>query len=134
MVGQFFNTGRSDALAKRMANPSTAGVSKPEEYNEYMNGYNSVQELFQGIHRLIRAPKIKDLTLILTESLISSLGEPASEKTELDDRIKGYLTELATYDSKLEEGIRSLYNAVQKSKRYRLLEGEKTKQLNKDNG
>ena len=41
MNEQFYNRGRSDALRKLPANPCSA---TPDEYNHYMNGYNSVQQ------------------------------------------------------------------------------------------
>jgi hypothetical protein len=45
MAGRFYDKGRQDALTRTIANPITAGAATPQDYNEYMNGYNSVQFL-----------------------------------------------------------------------------------------
>jgi hypothetical protein len=140
MVAEFYNRGRTDCLRRLPANPK---ASNPIEYNDYMNGYNSVQqhgqdynETFEGICEIIRRmqnlEQIKDLTLKLTDLLISSLHEPADVKTDLDDKFKEYLKELGTYDSKFELRITELYNAVQKSKLFGNPNLTKLKQLRKD--
>lgn len=42
MVDDFYYIGRADHLQNLMANPFSRGVSTPQQYNTYMNGYNSV--------------------------------------------------------------------------------------------
>lgn len=41
----FYYLGREDALIGLIPNPFRYASSKPQEYNEYMNGYNSVSKL-----------------------------------------------------------------------------------------
>lgn len=131
MGGEFFDYGRQHHISKIPANPSSVGVSTMQEYNEYMNGYNSVQEFSKDIISLVRShnPRARGLVHILTESLILSLKEPADEKTELDKKISANLAELRLHDPHLENGIRELYNAIQKSKRFKEVLGEKIKQI-----
>ncbi|MEI7718276.1 MAG: hypothetical protein WCI72_00280 [archaeon] len=145
----FYYRGREDCLRRLPANPS--GAESPQERNAYMNGYNSVQQQMQGkllgnlknaleSYRELTAKKdlskheaidsIKSLTLTLTELLADSLHEPADVRTNLDDSFRKTLFELRQYDPTLEFKIRELYNAVQKSKRFELREGELTKQIN----
>ncbi len=124
MNEQFYNRGRSDSLRKLPANPCS---STPDQYNHYMNGYNSIQQknpgydqAFEGICGIITRSqnlgKIKDITLRLAELLVASINEPADIKTNLDEEFAKQLCELRIYDSKLEDGIMQLYNSVQKSK------------------
>ena len=134
----FYYHGRSDCLQRLPANPR---ANNPQEHNDYMSGYNSVQQqgqeyskAFQDIcgiivrHQNLR--QIKDITLRLAELLAASINEPADRRTNLDEEFKNKLFELRKYDSILETGIRQVYNAVQKSKRFELRIGELTKQLN----
>lgn len=133
---QFYNRGRSDALRKLPVNP---GQGTPEQHNHYMNGYNSVQskkysDLSGGIIEIIethRAMQSKEgLISLLSKTLIKSLEEPADVQTETDLIFNTYLQLLEKYnDSDLKAGFAKLYNAVQKSKRFTLREGELTKYL-----
>lgn len=41
---QFYNLGRTDHLRKLPANPMGSGAGNHDQYNHYMNGYNSIQQ------------------------------------------------------------------------------------------
>jgi len=133
---QAYHRGRSDALRKLPANP---GQGTPEQYNHYMSGYNSVhqttyQETLQSIIEIVenhRARSTKEgLALVLSKLLIKSLGEPAEIQTETDAIFKDYLDLLENHEAyELKKGFAELYNAVQKSKRFVIREGEITKYL-----
>lgn len=43
-MSKFFYCGRGDSLLGLIANPGRYGYSNPQEYNDYMNGYNSVSK------------------------------------------------------------------------------------------
>ncbi len=49
LVSNFYYLGRLDSLKKLMPNPMSAGTSSPQEFNDYMNGYNSVINKTSGI-------------------------------------------------------------------------------------
>lgn len=63
-MNNFYYIGRSDGLRGFMPNPLSRGTSSTEEYNSYMNGYNSVSSNLGG--------KI-DLREILKKSLEDKL-------------------------------------------------------------
>jgi hypothetical protein len=48
MGSRFYYCGRSDALSGLIPNPLRYNSSNPQEYNDYMNGYNSVSGLKQS--------------------------------------------------------------------------------------
>lgn len=139
MVNDFYNRGRNDCMRKLPANPNNAGVSHPQEYNDYMSGYNSVQsvtysDLSRNIIEIVetsRAMQSKEgLAYLLSKTLITSLEEPADKQTETDQTFHRYLNLLEKYNAlDLKMGFAKLYNAVQRSKRFSLREGELTKQL-----
>lgn len=45
MASNFYYYGRSDSLIGLIPNPFRYASSKPQDYNDYMNGYNSVSKL-----------------------------------------------------------------------------------------
>lgn len=135
----FYHRGRRDCLARLPANPNSAGAQNPKDFNSYMNGYNSVQETkyteaVEDIVKLVkrhRAKSSKDgLVGVLVDTLIESLKEPADRQTQTDKDFLEYLDTLELFkEYELKKGFVDLYNAVQKSKRFHLTEGEITKQL-----
>lgn len=45
MASNFFYYGRADGLSGLVASPFRYSPNSPQDYNEYMNGYNSVSKL-----------------------------------------------------------------------------------------
>lgn len=141
MVTKYYNIGRSDNIKKLFANPERAGTKTPKDFNDYMNGYNSINNptYKDTVEKLIeivessRAKQTKEgLAHLLSNLLIKSLNEPADVMTETDTNFKKYLDMPKQYDaSELESGFLQLYNAVQKSKRFTEKRGEITKILRK---
>lgn len=65
MEESFYERGRADCLRRLAANPNSAGANNPNQFNSYMNGYNSVDnkgidELVKLIGKLSRSLKSKD--------------------------------------------------------------------------
>lgn len=136
MINNSYSRGQSDCLRGLPANP---GQCTPKEYNDYMNGYNSISgpsypETLKSIIEIVenhRARQTKEgLALVLSKLLIKSLGEPAEVQTETDALFRDYLDLLENHEAyELKKGFSELYNAVQKSKSFVLKSGVLTKQL-----
>jgi uncharacterized protein YfkK (UPF0435 family) len=123
-----------------MANPISRGVCNLLEYNNYMNGYNSIKKTnenhpeLEDIIKIVRRQKnideIREIATELSKLLVRSLEEPVDKKTETDSLYVRTLGELRKYDEEFAREFLLLYNAVQKSKRYETRESELVKILN----
>jgi len=77
---QFYEMGRSDCLRRLLANPNSAGAKDPNQFNDYMNGYNSAEEI----------PK-KDGIDDLVETIKSLLDSFKSKDGPLEKEVSGLI-------------------------------------------
>ncbi len=77
---QYYNLGRADSLRKLPANPMGSGAGTPDQYNHYMNGYNSVQEQrdFAVVEKFLSRPfsildPLKKTSTALEKIVVSGL-------------------------------------------------------------
>ena len=118
MISGFYYRGRADSLARLPANPSSAGAADPQDYNTYMNGYNSVNCNLSPNPDLTKVRKslTEDLSSHIRELLAESVRGPADSITDVDRAILLDLDSLRRVDSSTSEAYRNFYNTLQKSR------------------